>query len=364
MNAVKGKIHKKIGLWITPNLPENETKLDQKAKDSLFPAEKDYEEALMIKKKGVFLQIFCFFVLILPVTCSQIKQQPFTIVMLPDTQNYSEKLPKYFHDQTKWIAEQEKTLNIAFVTHVGDIVQRGDQVLEEWEVAKEAMSRLDGLVPWGVAIGNHDYDLDGTHRNGEMFKRYFGAKRFQDKTWYGRTSPDGLSSFQTFTGGDQEFLIFHLESDIPDDTIAWVKSVLEDHPGKPTILSTHIYLDDRTQSRDIKPYWQKESGNSAEQVWQKLIRKTPQIFMVLCGHWSLAGGEWFQVSRNDAGQEVFEILADYQQRENGGNGWLRYLQFNPDTNEIRAKTYSPSLGQFETDENSDFVISVNFDERF
>ena len=86
--------------------------------------------------------------------------------------------------------------------------------------------------------------------------------------------------------------------------------------------------------------------------------------MVLCGHWSLAGGEWFQVSRNDAGQEVFEILADYQQRENGGNGWLRYLQFNPDTNEIRAKTYSPSLGQFETDENSDFVISVNFDERF
>ena len=317
------------------------------------------------QNQGKLLRILCLSGFIFAVACSQVKQEPFAIVMLPDTQFYSEKLPQYFHDQTQWIAEQAKSLNIVFVTHVGDIVQRGDQVLEEWEVAKEAMSRLDGVVPWGVAIGNHDYDRDGRHRNGEMFKRYFGAKRFQGKTWYGGTSSDGLSSFQKFTGAGREFLIFHLEADIPDDTIAWVKSVLMEHPGIPTILSTHIYLNDRTQSRDVEPYWQKKVGNSAEQVWQKLIRKTPQIFMVLCGHWAHAGGgEWFQISKNDAGQEVFEMLADYQARENGGNGWLRYLEFEPSANEIRAETYSPSLGRFEADENSGFVISVDFDERF
>ena len=104
-------------------------------------------------------------------------------------------------------------------------------------------------------------------------------------------------------------------------------------------IRTHIYLNDRTQSRDVEPYWQKKVGNSAEQVWQKLIHKTPQIFMVLCGHWAHAGGgEWFQVSKNDAGQEVFEMLADYQARENGGDGWLRYLEFEPSANAIRAKT--------------------------
>lgn len=318
----------------------------------------------MKKKQGRWLILLCLFGLTLTVACNRSNPKPFTIVMLPDTQNYSEKLPQYFHDQTRWVAEQASDLNIVFATHVGDIVQRGDEVLEEWEVAREAMSRLDGLVGWGVAIGNHDYDRDGTRRNGEMFKRYFGQERFEGEVWYGGASPDGLSSFQKFSAGGREFLIFHLEADFPDDTIAWVEAVLKDYPGKPTILSTHIYLDDRTQARGTEPFWQKDVGNSAEQLWQKLIRKTPQIFMVLCGHWSHAGGEWFQISRNKAGQQVFEILADYQSRENGGNGWLRYLVFDPDANQIRARTYSPSLDRYETDENSDFVIEVNFEDRF
>jgi hypothetical protein len=120
-------------------------------------------------------------------------------------------------------------------------------------------------------------------------------------------------------------------------------------------------LSDVTRARDQKPYWQKKVGNSAEQVWQKWIRKTPQIFMVLCGHWS---GEVFQISKNDAGQDVYEILADYQMRENGGDGWLLYLEFDPGAKQIRAETYSPSLDQYERDEDSGFVIDVDFDARF
>ncbi len=318
----------------------------------------------MTRKECRFIRTLFLFGLVLVAACAQVKQKAFTVVVLPDTQNYSEKLPQYFYDQTQWITEQSKNLNIVFVTHLGDIVQRWDQVMEEWEVADKAMSRLDGVVPWGVAIGNHDYDRDGEHRNGEMFKQYFGAGRFQGQAWYGGVSSDGLSSFQKFKGAGRDFLIFHLEADIPDDTIEWVQSVLMEHPGTPTILSTHIYLDDLTKARDVEPYWQKKIGNSAEQVWQKLIRKTPQIFMILCGHWFAGGGEWFQISKNDAGQEVFEILTDYQARQNGGDGWLRYLEFDPSANRIRVKTYSPSLGRFETDENSDFIIHMNFDERF
>ena len=308
--------------------------------------------------------ISSFFAVVLAIGCNLQKVPPFTIVVLPDTQNYSERLPQYFHDQTQWISQNVNDLNISFVSHVGDIVQRGDQVIEEWLVAKKAMFRLNHLVPWGVAIGNHDYDLDGTHQNGEMFKKYFGKKPFEKASWFQGVSPDGLSSFQTFNGGNRKFIIFHLETDVPDDTIQWVRSTLKKYPDIPTILSTHIYLNDVSQSRDTKAYWQKDVGNSGEQVWQKLIRNTPQIFMVLCGHWSLAGGEWFQISQNDNGQEVFEMLVDYQSRENGGDGWLRYLTFDIHSNKIQVKSYSPSLDKFEEDENSDFVIPLNFDERF
>ena len=138
-----------------------------------------------------------------------------------------------------------------------------------------------------------------------------------------------MNSYQLFSGGGSRFLVFHLEADIPDEAIAWVEGILERYPGTPAIVSTHIYMSDETKSRTQEQYYRKDVGNSGEAVWNKLIKKNSQIFMVLCGHWANAGGEWYQVSGNDAGQPVLEILADYQTRENGGNGWLRLITSCP-----------------------------------
>ena len=62
------------------------------------------------------------------------------------------------------------------------------------------------------------------------------------------------------------------------------------------------------------------------------------------------------ISRNDAGGQLLEMLCDYQRRENGGNGWLRIIRFVPSAREMQMRTYSPSLDQFETDANSEFVV--------
>ena len=99
---------------------------------------------------------------VIALLASACANKPATIVMLPDTQFYSEKNPEIFHDQTRWIAEHIDEENIRFVTHVGDVVQNYDQVEAEWVAADAAMDRLNGLLPWGVAIGNHDYDLGPT----------------------------------------------------------------------------------------------------------------------------------------------------------------------------------------------------------
>ena len=123
-------------------------------------------------------------------------------------------------------------------------------------------------------------------------------------------------------------------------------------------------MSDETKSRTQEEYYRKDVGNSGEAVWNKLIKKNSQIFMVLCGHWANAGGEWYQVSGNDAGQPVLEILADYQARENGGNGWLRLITFVPQENQIEFRTYSPSLDQYETDADSQFTLPLDFAERF
>ena len=50
-------------------------------------------------------------------------EESFTIVLLPDTQNYAEKYPETYIAQTLWIRERRKVDNIKFAIHLGDIVQ-------------------------------------------------------------------------------------------------------------------------------------------------------------------------------------------------------------------------------------------------
>ena len=90
----------------------------------------------------------------------------FTLAVLPDTQFYCDTrlklskkwgngdLRRYFFDQTRWVRDNQKRLNIAFLVHEGDIVQADAH--EEWTIAKEAMSVLDGKVPYCMCLGNHD----------------------------------------------------------------------------------------------------------------------------------------------------------------------------------------------------------------
>lgn len=50
------------------------------------------------------------------------------------------------------------------------------------------------------------------------------------------------------------------------------------------------------------------------------------------------------------------MLADYQDRTNGGDGWLRILRFAPGEDKVYVQTYSPWLGQFESNSDSEFIL--------
>jgi hypothetical protein len=281
---------------------------------------------------------------------------PFTVVMLPDTQVYSKGHPGLFYAQTDWVKKARDRENIVFVTQVGDIINDRSTIMSQWAVASNAMARLDGVVSWGVAIGNHDYD-SGLLKEGvaTTWLRFFGPERFKGCRWYGGASPNGLSSCQFFSGGGIDFLILQLEVEVPDEAIAWAQTVLNQHPNHAAIVATHAYLKGREGVARNPKHDMRRNGNSGEALWQKLIRVNPQIFMVLCGHEGRTD-EYYQVSTNCAGNRVLEMLADYQKRENGGNGWLRLIRFLPASRQIQVRTYSPALDKFETDENSQFVV--------
>jgi hypothetical protein len=83
--------------------------------------------------------------------------------------------------------------------------------------------------------------------------------------------------------------------------------------------------------------------------------------MVLAGH---NPGTGRRISTNLYGNTVHEILVDYQAQTNGGNGYMRLMEFNPATNTVHTSSFAPISGGTKTGANDDFDITINFAQRF
>lgn len=282
---------------------------------------------------------------------------PFTVAVLPDTQFYSQLYPATFDAQTNWIAGRVGPDNVKFVTHVGDIVETGSS-LTEWNRADSSMDKLDGVVPYSAALGNHDYDQFNNHASATKYVQYFGASRYAGQSWYGGSSQNQRNHYQIFSGGGYQFLHITVEWESPDAGLAWAQSVINAHPGLPVMFTTHSYLKpDGTRSTSRS----QAGANSGEDIWNELVRVNPRIFMVINGHFT---GERHRVVTNDAGLPVIEMLVDFQGRTEGGQGFLRMMKFVPAENRVDFTTYSPTKGIYETDANSQFSIPLDFAARF
>jgi len=264
-------------------------------------------------------------------TSDGIQSQPtnFAIIVLPDTQYYSESYPAIFDNQTRWIVEEAENMNISFVSQEGDIVNNFS-LLDEWVNANHSMSQLDGTVPWAVLPGNHDGLAVGTtYQNLFNYEKYFGD----------------VNSYTLFHGGRDDYLAINLQYNPNTSVLAWANSTIAAYSDRRVIVTTHDYLG-VTGSR----------SSIGERIWRSFIAPhADQIFLVLCGH---NHGEAY---RSDVvkGHTVYQVLADYQNIANGGNGWLRILEFHPAEDKIYVETYSPCLKEYETEGSSQFTFTYD-----
>jgi len=265
----------------------------------------------------------------------------FTVVVLPDTQFYSESYPAIFTGQTQWISNNKIGMNVVFVAHEGDIVNTNLQTYE-WQNAAMSMSLLDEAnIPWGVLPGNHD--LSGSSTN---FNTYFSYNRFSSLSWYGGAYQNvNTNSYELFTGGLDDYLIFHFQYQPSTQVLAWANTTIASYPSRRVIVTTHDYMN-TDGSRTV----------TGDNIWNKFVKPhADQVFLVLCGH-NHGENEKTDVVK---GHTVYQLLADYQDRSNGGNGWLRILKFHPSDDEIVVETYSPYLGQYETGADSSFTLTYD-----
>lgn len=305
-----------------------------------------------------------------------------------------------FHDQMRYIAENSVSAggDIVFATAVGDIWEhqslaihpeseaRGIRAVPnprltgiievtprtrdvEMPAALAGYRRIAGKLPFSVVPGNHDYDSQFTdsrfppssdmslksgagpgfygmlYSSGlDNFRAVFGSRSdfFRGQPWYVASFRGGANSAQVFQAGGYEFLHIGLEMAPDDEVLAWAQTVLARYPGRPTIVTTHDYLNN-DGSRTPNPVvdWKAidPRHNLPEDVWRKFISRNDQILFVFSGH---ERGQAFRDDANVHGHRVYQILADYQDRTQAyrtavndpsavaptGDGWMRLLEFD------------------------------------
>ena len=263
--------------------------------------------------------------------------EDFTIVVIPDTQHYVDSDADFmtFNQQTQWIVNNEDDLNIVFVSQLGDITEHFDTVRQEFDRADAAMDILDNAgIPNNLAPGNHDMSKPGAVTS-DLWDEYFPPGRYNlpVNPWYGgwlgeeagQVQRLNKDNYELFTAGGIDFLIIHLEIDMPTYAVQWADEIIDRYPDRQVILSTHAFVN-TSNARPSSRVTTRADGLSAAQVWTQLVAPNCNVFMVVNGHYP---GEGRLTSTNSCGQPVHQVLTDYQSRANGGDGWLRYYTFRP-----------------------------------
>lgn len=128
---------------------------------------------------------------------------PFTFGVIPDTQNYvsTSALAPTMGVQTQWLADHRTDLNLAFVTHLGDIVGL-DTATVQWDRASLYMATLDAAgVPNTVLPGNHDMNL--STGAAPLYQQYFPPSRYATAGWNSPAASYGGYLGQNQFGPDQ-----------------------------------------------------------------------------------------------------------------------------------------------------------------
>jgi len=307
-----------------------------------------------------------------------------TIAILPDVQNYV----KYDYNQGAldlmmcWLVRTHKELNLMTVLCTGDLVDQnecqvppfprfGNQPSNlQWESVSRLFGRLDNVIPYIICPGNHDYGYTRSETPNTNYPKYFYASRNQKNrealvaTYFNRLGTMTLenSAYEFHDDAWGDILIITTEYAPRKEVLDWAHDLCMSERFKDhlVIFQTHSYLlsgnpANYVKNEKYKMLANQDGGvNGGEFIWNNLIRKTPNIRLVICGH--IAAGKkdmqaanGWRVDKNDSGKEVCQMMFDMQGIDgamsgNGGDGWLRILELKPDGKNIKVHTYSPLFG--------------------
>jgi len=266
----------------------------------------------------------------------------FTLAVLPDTQYLSKGT---YYKQAESIVTNAEYMNTKFVLHLGDMTD--ESLDEEWLNADNAHKVLEYFsMPYCVTKGNHD--------NCEDFNRYFGYSRFLPYlgSWYGGVYTDNgenhndNGSFYFFESNNVKFLVISLAGASTEDKlhmfpaklIDWANKKIGEYKDRKVIVVTHCYIGDGLSHYEIDKGTDK-GKNLGKDLWDNIISKNENIFMVVNGH--TKGGDGYRIRPRSGNMgPVLEVIIDYSWEDEGRlGGWYKVFTFFPDADDNKILMY-------------------------
>ncbi|MCM4171094.1 serine/threonine protein phosphatase [Arenibacter sp. TNZ] len=295
-----------------------------------------------------------------------------SIILVPDTQTYVkfERNQGTLETMTAWISENIDALNIKMVLCTGDLVQHNELLVtdkingnapsrEQWRAVSHAFERLDGKVPYILAAGNHDFGYNNMENRNSNYNQYFPVHRNLLNAKALRAAGkniDGLPSVENATyefisPQKRKFLFLNLEFAPRDTILQWAnneisKDIYKDHT---VVLLTHSYLNAENKHKEKENY-PIIDANYGKSIWEKLVAPSQNVQMAISGHIGSPDNfrkhTAFKVDKNAGGKKVNQITFNAQAmgggwNGNGGDGWLRIMEFLPDGKTVITTTFSP-----------------------
>jgi hypothetical protein len=298
-----------------------------------------------------------------------------SMAVIPDSQNYAKSSihAAKFTQMTEWIRDNREAHNIQVVLHEGDIVNNnrtnnpgsGDQTsVQQWANAKASMSVLDGHLPYIMAAGNHDYGTTDAQDRQTYYNEYFKAtdNPLIDPAQGGMlkgvmTEGELQNAYFDFVAPDgRKMLVLNLEWEPRPETVAWANTIaaLPEYADHTAILLTHAYL---TGADARYPNSRVAADASGSELWTGLVQGNANFEMTFNGHFGGDGSG--TLSSAASGRVVHQMFFNTQFETQGGNGWIRLVEFLEDGETVRVRTYSPLLGIERTDPQWSFEFKIS-----
>ncbi len=271
----------------------------------------------------------------------------YSFAVIGDTQKVTRLAPEKLSMIYDWIVENAEEKNTKFVIGLGDITDTNTDW--EWEAAKAAIGKLDGIIPYSLVRGNHDGIAE--YKNAFPISKY---KSLITASYEGNM----LNTYQTFEVGQVKYLILNLDCRFTPQQIDWANKVVEDHPDRNVIVTTHIYLtsDGNPQGANAMKYG---AEFEAYELWDRLLKKHKNIVMIISGH-SPCDTVLLSSKKGDNGNVVRQVLIDPQgiDVEEGLTGLVATFYFSEDGRKVNVDYYSTIKGKYRDNSNISFYLDV------